>query len=61
MFKHATFNYKFTNNKAILNYLIENNEDFKNNYEIYQDLLFSLKYNNMEIFKKTIDQPNKLA
>ncbi|WP_423363133.1 ISL3 family transposase [Mycoplasma sp. P36-A1] len=61
MFKHATFNYKFINNKAIINYLIENNEDFKNNYEIYQDLLFSLKYNNMEMFKKTIDQPNKLA
>jgi len=46
--KNRHFKNQWISNKEIIEYLCENNSEFKINYEYYQDILFALKYKNKE-------------
>ena len=43
----------------VVNYLINTNEELKNTYDIYQDLLQAIKKNNYKLLKDTLYNVNK--
>ena len=38
----------------VVDYLVSTNEVLKNTYQIYQDLLYSLRYNNLTVLKTSL-------
>ena len=55
-YKQRTFNYKWMSNKERVDYLIDNNTNLKNNYQVYQDILYTLKVGKIDQFKELINQ-----
>lgn len=53
-YKHPSFNYAWKSNKEVIDYIIDNSEEFRINYEYYQKVLFALKYKDIDKLKEVL-------
>ena len=60
-YRQRTFGYKWLSNRDRVSLLIDNNKTLKLNYEIYQDILFTLKMRDGASFKSLINKDYRNA
>lgn len=53
-YKNICFKYNYMSNKEVVQYVVDDNEEFRINYEYYQKVLFALKYKDISKLKEVL-------